>query len=213
MDDSVAQRSLFCKHHNHQPLRLERRLCIIGLPVTKGHLPIISGLENDQNSLPPINMAASFCTKMRGVNICEVLTSAESSKKIWRKMGPNRNNQVRNWNGIYYHVQQKIVMDGGWLSSTGCNLKKVFHQSNPGIANWAAKVSTRVLSSTISLLLWRPFRKAFCIFPCSLCTALAICAALSKKSAIVSKSPSTQPLDVIAGVPGTSINISNQNDN
>lgn len=67
--------------------------------------------------------------------------------------------------------------------------------------NWEANASTRFRSSNISLLSCRPLRKSFCFFPCSLCTARAIWAALRRKRAIISKSDSTHPLDVIAGVP------------
>lgn len=81
------------------------------------------------------------------------------------------------------------------------HLQSMFYASKPGIANWVAKFSTHVRSSIISLLFWRPFGKAFCNFPCSLSTAHVICAALWRKPAIISKSPSRQPLEVMAGVP------------
>ena len=80
-------------------------------------------------------------------------------------------------------------------------LKLSSQMSNPGIANWLAKDSTRSRSSPMSLLLSRAFRNCLWNFPCSRGTALAIWAALKRKSATVSKSDSRQPLDVIAGVP------------
>lgn len=75
------------------------------------------------------------------------------------------------------------------------------YTSNPGMANCEAKDSTRLRSSITSLLLLSPLRNSFCNFPCSLCKVLVICTALRRKSAIDSKSPSKQPLVVMAGVP------------
>lgn len=73
---------------------------------------------------------------------------------------------------------------------------------NPGISNADAKLSTLNLSSTISLLFCSPLINSRCSFAVPFCTTRVICTALWRNDAIVSKSVSMQPRDVIAGVPG-----------
>lgn len=141
---------------------------------------------------------------LRITNISFILQHGTLSETIiWRLQQPTKpvagrckpkiNVKKGCWLWICYNVQEAI---SSWVA-----YQKLFYISNPGIANWVAKFSIRFRSSIISLLLWSPFRKAFGNLPYSLCTVLAICAALRRKSATVSKSASRQPLDVIAGVP------------
>lgn len=134
----------------------------------------------------------------------------------------NLYNKIISWQRLYYYYYYYYLVEIGNRSVLLCNLQgmnwtdrtnetkklcdafEMWHVqqvSYPGISNWDANVSTRLRSSTISLLFWRPLRNSFWYFPCSLWTDTVIWAALRRKSAIVSKSDSTQPRVVIAGVP------------
>lgn len=106
-------------------------------------------------------------------------------------------------NGMKKHGTHILWGHSVYTQNTMRGASALFYKqlSKPGNANWDANVSTWFRSSTISLFCWRPLRKSLCCFPCSLCTAKVIWAALKRNSAIISKSDSTHPLDVIAGVP------------
>ncbi len=111
------------------------------------------------------------------------------------------------------HVQQAVDAFNQLTMSTRCrNTCSVIPHAdhdfmaadilNPGISNADAKLSTLNLSSTISLLSCSPLINSRCSFAVPFCTTRVICTALWRNDAIVSKSVSMQPRDVIAGVPG-----------